>query len=63
MSLIREKIEHLEHWWGKNKPWKNFSYSRKYLKNQMNRYLRRKPIEEDEVGGKRGRKPYRGWEY
>ena len=35
----------------------------KWMKNQMNRFMRRKPIEEDEVGGKSNRKPVKGWEF
>ena len=74
MALIREQIEHLEHKWEedlkkeKNKEdgwWRKLSKSRKYLKSQMNRYIRRqnKKIDEDDVGGKVGRKPCSGWEY
>jgi hypothetical protein len=35
----------------------------KWMKNQMNRFMRRKPIEDDEVGGKSNRKPIKGWEF
>ena len=35
----------------------------KWMKNQMNRFIRRKPIEEDEVGGKSNRKIVKGWEF
>lgn len=35
----------------------------KWMKNQMNRFMRRKPIEEDEVGCKTNRKPIKGWEF
>lgn len=66
MATVREKIEHLEIKWAKEiAPWKNGSYSRKWLKRQMNRFMRRsnKYINEDEQGFKRGRKPYKGWEY
>lgn len=35
----------------------------KWMKNQMNRFMRRKPIEDDEVGCKSNRKPIKGWEY
>ena len=74
MALIREQIEHLEHKWeedlkkDKEKEsgwWRKLSKSRKYLKNQMNRYIRRqnKKIDEDDVGGKVGKKPCCGWEY
>lgn len=35
------------------------------MKKQMNKYIRLKgkKIEEDEIGGKVGRKPLCGWEY
>jgi hypothetical protein len=35
----------------------------KWIKRQMNKFLRRKPIEDDEVGYKTNRKPTRGYEY
>lgn len=35
----------------------------KWMKKQMNRFIRRKPIEEDEVGSKSNRKPTKGWEF
>lgn len=35
----------------------------KWMKKQMNRFMRRKPIEEDEVGGKSNSKPTKGWEF
>ena len=72
MATTREQIEHFEHEWAKtlekNKEsgwWKNFSKTRKYLKTQMNRYIRRqnKKIETEDIGGKFGRKPFKGWEY
>ena len=66
MATNREKIEHLEHYWkNADKPWKNFSRSRRWLKKQMNRYIRRdnKRIEDDDIGAKQGKKPYKGWEY
>ena len=67
MATTREKIEHLEHRWVKDSdtPWQNWSYSRKWLKKQMNRYIRRqnKKIEEDDITVKQGRKPLKGWEY
>ena len=66
MATSREQIEHFEYWWVKKSdtPWKNWSHSRKWLKNQMNRYLRRKnkKIKLDDVGGKQ-RIPYSGYEY
>ena len=65
MGTFRDQIEHLEHRLQQesDKPWKNFSRSRKMLKRMMNRYIRRQKIEPDDVGGKRGRKPTKGWEY
>lgn len=66
MATTREKIERFEIEWGNAlAPWKRFSYSRKWLKKQMNRYIRRegKRIDDDEQGYKRGRKPLKGWEY
>ena len=65
MATSRQKIEHLEHFWENDKPWKNLSYSRRWLKKQMNKFIRRnnKKIDEDDVGGKQGKKPCRGWEY
>lgn len=69
MSAIREQIEHLERTWsGENnedKPWKNYSYSRKSLKKSMNRYMRRanKKIASDDIGRKTNRKPFSGWEW
>ena len=67
MATTREKIEHFEHDWVKDSetPWQNWSRSRKWLKKQMNRWIRRhgKKIDEDEIGYKVGRKPLRGWEY
>ena len=74
MATTREQIEHLEHQWEEdlkkdkekeNGWWRKLSRSRKYLKNQMNRYIRRqnKKIEPDDVGGKIGKKPFSGWEY
>lgn len=67
MATTREKIERFEIKWGKDSdtPWRCFSYSRKWLKKQMNRFIRRqgKKIEPDDIGCKRGRKPLKGWEY
>lgn len=65
MATSRVKIEHLEHFWENDKPWKKLSYSRRWLKKQMNKFIRRnnKKIDEDDVGGKQGKKPCRGWEY
>lgn len=74
MALTREQIEHLEHQWEedlkkeKNKEngwWRKLSRSRRYLKKQMNRYIRRqnKKIDEDDASIKSGRKPCSGWEY
>lgn len=67
MSLNREQIEHLERFFLKNeeKPWKNNSHSRKWAKKQMNKFIRLqgKKIEDDDTGGKVGRKPLHGWEW
>ena len=67
MALCREKIERFEIEWAResDKPWQNLSHSRKWMKHQMNKYIRLKgkEISEDEVGFKQGRKPQRGWEY
>ena len=66
MATVREQIEHLEHEWkDEEKPWKSFSKSRKYLKTQMNKFIRRsnKKIDEDDIGGKTNKKPYKGWEF
>ena len=69
MATSREKIERFELTWRKElsgcPEWKDTSRSRKWLKEQMNRYIRRqnKKIDEDDVGGKRGRKPQKGWEF
>ena len=67
MALTREQIEHLEHYWEQDSetPWKKLSRSRRYLKKQTNKYIRLKGkrIEDDEIGGKVGRKPLCGWEY
>lgn len=55
-------------WSGENnedKPWKNYSRSRKWMKKQMNRYMRRinKKVAEDDKGRKTNRKPFSGWEW
>lgn len=66
MALYRQQIEHLEHFWkNEEKPWKNYSHSRRYLKKQMNKFIRlvSKKIDEDDVGSKIGKKPFKGWEY
>ena len=69
MATTREQIEHFEYWWKKkgdmDNPWRQLSHSRKWLKKQMNKFLRRKNkhIDEDDIGGKQGKKPYCGWEY
>lgn len=56
MSLNREQIEHHMH--GKH-------HSCRWMKKQMNKFIRLKGknIEEDEIGGKVGRKPLSRWEY
>ena len=70
MATTRDQIEHFDHYYKvrggeDDKPWKNYSHSRRWLKKQMNRYIRRKgkKIEDDEQGNKQGRKPYSGYEY
>ena len=67
MGVMREKIERFEIKWAKESdtPWKNPSWSRKWLKKQMTRYIRRKNkhIDDDDIGQKIGRKPLKGWEY
>lgn len=65
MGLCREQIEHLERMWSNDKPWKNFSHSRRWYKKQMHKYMRLKgkKIEEDDRGGKSGRLPFMGYEY
>ena len=35
----------------------------KWMKNQMNRFIRRQPIDEDDKGCKTNRKPNKGWEF
>ena len=35
----------------------------KWMKKQMNRFMRRKSIEEDDVGSKSNKKPTKGWEF
>lgn len=64
MATNREQIEHLN-FKNENKSWKKYSHSRKWLKRQMNKYIRRtlKDIKEDEQGFKQKRKPYCGYEY
>jgi hypothetical protein len=53
MSLNLEKIEHLEHYFGGK------SHSRKWRKNQKNRFIRRiNKLEKPVVN-----KMYKGWEY
>ena len=67
MALTREKIERFEIKWAKESdtPWKRPSFSRKWLKRQMNKFIRLqgKRIQPDDIGCKRGRKPLSGWEY
>lgn len=67
MACTLEKIEHLERRWNERSgyPWKMVSHSRRWLKSQMNRFIRRqgKKITEDDRGYKQGRKMYKGWEY
>lgn len=60
MSLYKEDIE-------KGNIRNLFSKPRagvhKWMKNQINRFMRRKPIEEDDKGIKTNRKPTSGWEF
>lgn len=65
MALCREQIEHLERRLANDKPWKNFSHSRRWNKKQIHKYMRlqNKKIEEDDIGRKSGRLPLMGWEY
>ena len=67
MATTREQIEHLEHYWEGTgeKPWKKLSHSRKWLKRQMSRFMRRKnkKIEDDDVNVKQNKRPFLGWEY
>lgn len=60
MSLLKWKIE-------KGRIKALFNHRRagthKWMKNQMNRFMRRKPIEDDDVGYKSNSKPTKGWEY
>lgn len=70
MATNREQIEHLEHLIKEDdrfdvKKWKNLSHSRKYLKKQMNKFMRRKnkKVNFDDIGGKTNKRPFRGWEY
>lgn len=54
MSLYKEQIE---------KGGYSKSGWRKWMKQQMNKFMRRRPIEEDEKGMKTNRKPTRRWEF
>lgn len=54
MSLYKEQIE---------KGAYSKSGWRKWVKRQMNKYIRRKPIEEDDKGCKTNRKPTKYWEF
>lgn len=59
MSLYKEKIEKgsIRRFFAKSR-----SGHHKWMKNQMNRFIRRKPIEEDEQGYKSNKKPTKRWE-
>ncbi len=35
----------------------------KWMKRQMNKYIRRQPIDDDDIGLKTNRKPTRGYEF
>jgi hypothetical protein len=67
MATCKEQIERLEVQWAKESdtPWIRWSRSRKWLKHQMNRFIRRKgkKISTEDIGYKSGRKPTKGWEY
>lgn len=60
MSLYKEKIEKgpIRKMFGPTK-----SKIHKWMKNQMNRFIRRQKISEDDVGMKTNKKSYKGWEY
>lgn len=60
MSLYKEQIEKfpIKQMIGKSK-----AGVHKWMKRQMNKFIRRKPIEDDEIGSKTNRKPTVGWEY
>lgn len=65
MATTRDQIEHLTYkswFYDPERPWKNLSWSRKWLEKQMNRLMRRKPIKDDDIGYKSSRKPTKGWE-
>ena len=55
MALCTEKIE--------SKSCDHKPKLRKWLKNQMNRYIRRQAVDVEDRGYKAGRKPTHGWEY
>lgn len=58
MSLCKEKIESTsrDHKHGR-------THVRAWRKNQLNRFIRRMPITDDDIGVKIGRKPIVGWQY
>lgn len=57
MGLLTEQIEHLEHRLGGRGRSEGKSHSRRWMKNQMNRKIRRvKQTEIPNIG-------YKGWEY
>jgi hypothetical protein len=60
MSCIREKIEK-----GRIKALFNprKAGTHKWMKRQMNKFMRRQPIEVDDMGYKSSRKPIKGWEF
>lgn len=55
MALYTEKIE--------SKSCDHKPKVRKWMKNQMNRYIRRQAVDIEDCGCKAGRKPTHGWEY
>ena len=62
MGLTREQIENQIH--GKPDKRHNSRY-RGFLKRCMNKWIRQrgKRFDDDEIGGKTGRKPCSGWEW
>lgn len=57
MSLCKEQIEHLERYLGGK------SYSRKWRKNQFNRFMRRKYKKNNIDNEEKPKEGYSGWEW
>lgn len=55
MSLYKEKIQ--------KSSARKHSGIHKWMKNQMNRFIRRQDITDDDQGYKTNRKPTKWWEY